>query len=462
MIDPRTRFLRNLAAGFLSGPWTGPGLRAAARAATGSRFWWVDPLAGRLLATFPQPPGFDQLFAALAADSGVVRTCDRMARRPLDDRFPVHTLFALPHRMGTPPSRVGPLPLPALPTEAALADWLGVTGGRLQWYADAAGRNHKHPPGPLRPYRYRWVPKAGGKRRLLEVPGPGLKRLQRAVLDGILGHFPLHPAAHGFRPGHSVVTNAVPHTGKSVVVRFDLADFFPSVSAARVNRTFRTFGYPDAVARLLTGLCTTRLPADIWDARPNPVNDGSEHPHRQRLASRHLPQGAPTSPALANLAAFRLDCRMAKLAATIRTDYTRYADDLTLSGGDDLRRAAKRLETLVAVIVAEEGFGLNHRKTRVAGRGGRQVVAGVVVNVRPNVTRASFDRLKAILTNCVRHGPGAQNRDAHADFRAHLAGRVAHVAMVNPVRGRKLWLLFDRIAWEAAGGPVFPAPAVRQ
>ena len=92
---------------------------------------------------------------------------------------------------------------------------------------------------------------------------------------------------------------------------------------------------------------------------------------------------------------------------------------------------------------------MNRGKTRVLGRAARQTVTGVVVNVRPNVPRSEFDRLKAILTNCVRHGPGAQNRQRVPDFRAHLAGRISHVAALNPVRGRKLWTLFDRIAWPA-------------
>jgi RNA-directed DNA polymerase len=86
-----------------------------------------------------------------------------------------------------------------------------------------------------------------------------------------------------------------------------------------------------------------------------------------------------------------------------------------------------------------------------AGRGGRQTVTGVVVNARPNLPRAEFDRLKAILTNCVRHGAANQNRDRHPDFRAHLAGKVAHLASVHPARGRKLWALFDKIAWDNSG-----------
>jgi hypothetical protein len=76
-----------------------------------------------------------------------------------------------------------------------------------------------------------------------------------------------------------------------------------------------------------------------------------------------------------------------------------------------------------------------------------QRVTGVVVNAHPNVGRDVYDLLKATLHNCVRHGPAAQNRAGHSDFRAHLAGRVAHVTMLNPARGDRLQALFDRIAW---------------
>ncbi len=134
-------------------------------------------------------------------------------------------------------------------------------------------------------------------------------------------------------------------------------------------------------------------------------------------------------------------------------DYTRYADDLTFSGGDELTRGMTRFVALVAVIVREEGFKLNSRKTRVMPRSVRQRVTRVVVNVKPNVTRDEYDRLKATLTNCIRHGPTTQNRESHPDFRAHLSGRIAHVAAINAVRGRKLWLRFDQITWPT--NPIF-------
>jgi hypothetical protein len=80
-------------------------------------------------------------------------------------------------------------------------------------------------------------------------------------------------------------------------------------------------------------------------------------------------------------------------------------------------------------------------------RGVRQQLAGLVVNVRPNVRRADYDRLKATLTNCLRHGPASQNRAGCEDFRAHLLGRIAHIAHVHAERGSKLRLMFDRIDW---------------
>jgi hypothetical protein len=95
----------------------------------------------------------------------------------------------------------------------------------------------------------------------------------------------------------------------------------------------------------------------------------------------------------------------------------------------------------------EEGFDVHHRKTRVMRQGVRQHLAGLVTNTRLNIRRDDFDRLKAILTNCVRHGPASQNRDGHLDFRAHLQGRIAFVESVNASRAARLRGVFERIAW---------------
>jgi RNA-directed DNA polymerase len=136
------------------------------------------------------------------------------------------------------------------------------------------------------------------------------------------------------------------------------------------------------------------------------------------------------------------------LARALGGSYTRYADDLAFSGAGELERGARRFQVMVGRIALEEGFEVHMRKTRFMRQGVRQQLAGVVVNAHPNFPRTEYDRLKAVLHNCRVHGPGAQNREDHADFRAYLAGRVAYVAMINPARGRRLRMLFEQIHWE--------------
>ena len=145
--------------------------------------------------------------------------------------------------------------------------------------------------------------------------------------------------------------------------------------------------------------------------------------------------------------AHRLDLRLAALAQAAQANYTRYADDLVFSGGDSFARSIGRFPTHVAAIALEEGFSVQHRKTQVMRQGGRQRAAGVVINQKINVSRDDYDQLKAILYNCVRHGPAAQNRSAVTDFRAHLRGRIAYVGRLNIERGERLMRLFERIEW---------------
>jgi len=135
------------------------------------------------------------------------------------------------------------------------------------------------------------------------------------------------------------------------------------------------------------------------------------------------------------------------MRASTASHYTRYADDLAFSGGDDFARRVERFATHVDVLLAEESFTVNRRKTRIMRQGVRQRLAGLVTNAHANVPRPNFDRLKATLTNCARHGPAGQNRDGHADFRAHLHGCVAFVESINTARGAKLRVIFDRIVW---------------
>ncbi len=142
-----------------------------------------------------------------------------------------------------------------------------------------------------------------------------------------------------------------------------------------------------------------------------------------------------------------MDVRLSALASECRGRYSRYADDLAFSGDSELARGAARLLPRIAAIIADEGFRPNLRKTRVLRSSARQRLVGLTINARPNVARHERDRLEAILTNCVRHGPATQNRANHPDFRAHLEGRVAWVGSVNPRHEARLRALLDAVDW---------------
>jgi RNA-directed DNA polymerase len=305
----------------------------------------------------------------------------------------------------------------------------------------------------LRNYRYRAVPRRNGLPRVIEAPKGRIKEVQRWLLREILDHVPTHDSAHGFVRGHSVVTRARLHTAQAAVLRLDLKDFFASIAAGRVYGIFRTVGYGPAVAHVLTGLCTNTVPQAVWHTIPRsgePRLVQARFWLGRQLATPHLPQGAPSSPALANLAAFGLDRRLTALAASLGLRYSRYADDLTFSGPRYLGARRAQVEDLVATITREEGFAVNAGKTSLTSTARRQSVCGVVVNVHPNVTRAEYDRLKAILHNVARYGAASQNRAGVSDLEAHLRGRIAWVASLNPDRGAKLRQRFADISWDDA------------
>lgn len=342
-------------------------------------------------------------------------------------------------------------PVPAIESVGALADWLELTHTELEWYADLKNLGYKRAESKLRHYHYRILTKQSGNLRLIESPKPVLKALQRRILKEILQKIPSHANAHGFVKARSIKTFTALHTEKRVVLRMDLRDFFPSISAARVQAFFRTAGYPEPVADFLTGLCTTVTPRDIWTRAAfgeDPLHLWETRGQARAFYHRsHLPQGAPTSPLLANFCAYRLDCRLSGLAESAGAAYTRYADDLAFSGDQEFEQRVERFSDHVAAIAMEEGLSVQHRKTRIMRQSVRQQLTGLVLNQRQNIRRADFDRLKAILTNCRRLGPSSQNRDAHPHFRQHLNGRVGFIEMVNPQRGQKLRAIFHQIQW---------------
>jgi retron-type reverse transcriptase len=262
------------------------------------------------------------------------------------------------------------------------------------------------------------VPKATGGVRRISAPRVKLKKVQRTILDEILDKIPAHPAAHGFIKKRSVLTNAKPHAGNELVIKTDLQDFFPTVHYQRVEGLFREVGFGAEVSKHLAGLCTHR----------------SKLPDGTVLWPGVLPQGAPTSPAIANLVCRRLDARLTGLAKKAGGTYTRYADDLTFSFKKMPKKDLGRLLWWIDQICQQEGFNENVSKRRVLRANTQQRVTGVVVNEEPHLPRKAKRTFRAILTNCERHGIASQAR-GRKDFAHYLLGYASYAQMVEPKLG---------------------------
>ncbi|QDV34783.1 reverse transcriptase family protein [Tautonia plasticadhaerens] len=312
--------------------------------------------------------------------------------------------------------------LPPLDGPRDLAEALGLTIPQLRWLAfhrDAATSIH---------YARFTVAKRDGSERAIWAPMPTLKAAQRWILRNISEKLPIHGASHGFLPGRSIKSNAQEHVGSKLVLKMDLADFFPSVTYPRVRGIFRRAGYREQVSTLLALICT-EAPREV-------VEEGGTT-YYVALGPRCLPQGAPTSPSLTNTLCLRLDRRLSGLARSLGWRYTRYADDLTFSlpashGGEPrlgaLLGGARR-------VVESEGFAVRLDKTRVARAGARQQVTGLVVNGEgpARVPRRLRRQLRAAAHNLEvgRAGPDADPVD-------RLAGLASFVCMTDPALGAAL------------------------
>ena len=194
--------------------------------------------------------------------------------------------------------------LPVFHTPQELADWLGIRIGELAWLVHRSASDRRPETEQRSHYVYRWVKKrtasleAGSPNsrpvstqwRLIEAPKKTLKTTQRKILAEILAKIPAHQAAHGFVRGRSIVSNARPHVGQAVVIKLDLQNFYANVTYSRVVAIFRSMGYCREAAIWLGRLTTSAVP---WTLT---VPDGDEATKSLYLR-RHLPQGAPTSPA---------------------------------------------------------------------------------------------------------------------------------------------------------------------
>lgn len=264
-----------------------------------------------------------------------------------------------------------------------LGQWLGIELAELRAV-------------PVRYHRFE-VPKRAGGTRTIDAPEGDLKAVQHTILRRVLRRLSAHPAAHAFEAGRSIVTNALPHVRKPVVITLDLRDFFPSTTAGRVHKYLRVIGWSRVAAAELVRLTT---------------HEGG------------LPQGAPTSPRLSNLVNVQMDHRLARLAETLGGAYTRYADDLTFSLAEDTRAGVAGVLTGTRRIVRDYGYELHPDKRAIRRPHQRQEVCGLVVNEGIALPRETRRWLRA-----VEHRLRTQGRSSLAED--ELQGWLALVSMVH-------------------------------
>jgi len=218
--------------------------------------------------------------------------------------------------------------------------------------------------------------------------------------------------------GRSVVTNARPHVGSEVILKLDISDFFGNVKRTAIFRTFRFVGYSRRVSNLLTDLTTL---------------DGA------------LPQGAPTSPDLANMAAYRLDVRLSGFAAKNELVYTRYADDLTFSG-----KFTPMEQRTIEHIMRDEGFAPNEKKLRYLLPDGRQSVTGIVVNAKLNWPRPRRRWLRQEVYYLRRFGVDGHLEARGIDrsrYKEFIYGHVFALRALHRSEGEALLNELDQVDW---------------
>ncbi|MFK8078262.1 MAG: reverse transcriptase family protein [Granulosicoccus sp.] len=388
----------------------------------------VNALIDELLLKYPARPSQRKIASFLNASERLCHWFDRNSIQP------TMTRFTLQH---TNANTAIEKPFPTLTTVGDLAQWLSVTSTELDWFANC-WRDELSTPKHLQHYQYHIVEKRSGGMRLIEQPKVELKRIQRRINELILNNLDTHAAAHGFCRGRNCVSHASNHVGKRYLITYDIADCFHSIDWPVIKNVFRRIGYSEQVSFYLAALCSHRVQLDYKSLRQ------FTRAQRSRLIQRHLPQGAPTSPALANAALHQLDVRLTGLANSLEMDYSRYADDIAMSS--NVHRDWRFLESLIGGICLEEGVSLNHRKTRTKRPHQKQRLVGIVVNTKPNIDRQYYDTLKATLTNCKKFGLESQNREGHLHFRAQLLGRIQYVKSLSKNKGEKLERIYRDIA----------------
>ena len=276
------------------------------------------------------------------------------------------------------------------------------------------------------------IPKRSQGVRTIKAPRAALKEIQRRLAGLLSEAYSPRRSTHGFVAGRNVLTNATPHASRRFVLNVDLKEFFPSINFGRVRGALLARPF-----ELAPGVATTIA--------------------RLACHENHLPQGAPTSPVLANIVCIRLDSELARLSKSFGLRYTRYADDLTFSTGrktfpDSIARAVNppfgteaKVGEALAKVIESNGFAVNDKKVRLLHRQHSQRVTGLIVNRFLNVSRTYVRRIRAMIHAWEKFGLAAAEEEwrtryairhrapfrGQANFQRTLRGMLAYLSMVR-------------------------------
>ena len=280
--------------------------------------------------------------------------------------------------------------------------------------------------------------RSGGERSIHSVSGQ-LSYVQQFLNTMILQNVAPHPSSFAFHPNGGIRKCAAMHCGAQWLFQYDLSDFFYNITEVDVFLIFEQLGYHRLLAFELARICTTtNLPKSldpiyVKGICAKPYVNGSSY----RLGV--LPQGAPTSPMLSNLAARELDERLFKFAIQNGLVYTRYADDITLSTRDLPHGSIGNIHNKIIHIIRTCRFMENKKKTRIAGPGSKKIVMGLLVDGdKPRLSKKTYKRidnhLHAIKIYGISETAIHENFDSPYGFYNHLMGLLSFVKDVDMKR----------------------------
>jgi hypothetical protein len=296
--------------------------------------------------------------------------------------------------------------------------------------------------------------------RVICVPPPSLSIAQQWIAQHVLSKAKPHVASTAFAPNCRLIDAASPHCTSRWLIKVDVKRFFESFSEIDCYRVFRSLGYQPLVSFELSRLCTrtgnfSRIRRTIKWRRKVSLSK-SKIPNYASRDIGHLPQGAATSPMLANLAMREADILLTELAERLGLTYTRYADDLTLSTTDVTfdRGQARRTVNEAYRILQRFGLNPNLAKTTIASPRSRKIVLGLQVHQEtPRLTREFRMKIRMHLHYLEREDVGplkhAERRgfSAVAGMRNHLMGLAAYAIQIEPDYGREVKARLEAVEW---------------